>query len=376
MKILLCCPCPPIREFGIGKHVLELAESLRAEGCICDVVSPNQVKAAFPAFSDDYSRSLRAYLLIYAKNYDVVDYDHTHLPFPRSEFAAQTLFVARSFLLRHHLVYINIPKRRLWKSKLRRWLYAWWLDPYRDRLGMQDAQTTIDEADLVNVLNDDEFKTLVAGKTPASKIATIGLGLSKRHLDQFHQLPVEVSSHPTVVSIATFDCRKGAVEMPALLARIWQAVPDVHFRLLGGRRSPLMIYSVFPKAMRSKIEVIPEYNQESLPSLLASCTLGIFPSYIEGFPIGVLEMLAGALPVIAYRAPGAPMMLPDEWLVPRGDFRALADKAVHLLRSPGLLTIARQQARARSFDFSMKEVARKTMGIYLQHLANLRSKAL
>ena len=72
----------------------------------------------------------------------------------------------------------------------------------------------------------------------------------------------------------------------------------------------------FPKKLRGYIEVIPQFHPDELPILLSSCSLGIFPSYLEGFAFGVLEMLAAALPVIAYDTPGAPMMVPEQYLVP------------------------------------------------------------
>ena len=68
---------------------------------------------------------------------------------------------------------------------------------------------------------------------------------------------------------------------------------------------------------------------------------GAFPSHCEGFPFGVLEMLAAGLPVVAYRAPGAPMMIGGQerakplgqvqqhragFEYPRGRLRALVEQ--------------------------------------------------
>ena len=80
--------------------------------------------------------------------------------------------------------------------------------------------------------------------------------------------------------------------------------------------------------------------------------MGLFPSYFEGFPFGVLEMLAAGLPVAAYDAPGAPMMVPAEWLAPRGDAHALAARLAWMLRDANQLRALQLSAPGRSLDDS------------------------
>ena len=89
---------------------------------------------------------------------------------------------------------------------------------------------------------------------------------------------------------------------------------------------------------------------------------------MEGFPFGVLEMLASALPVIAYDAPGPPMMLPSEWLVPRGDWQALSAKAARLLQEGAELVKKRRQAQHASQRFSWQNAAEATQTAYLSRL--------
>jgi glycosyltransferase involved in cell wall biosynthesis len=109
---------------------------------------------------------------------------------------------------------------------------------------------------------------------------------------------------------------------------------------------------------------VPRFAAEALPELLAPCSVGIFPSYVEGFGYGVLEMLAASLPVIAYDVPGPPMMLPPEYLVGRGDVAGLSARVVALLRDPARLADARSWARERSRQFCSQEIAGATSAIY------------
>ena len=67
----------------------------------------------------------------------------------------------------------------------------------------------------------------------------------------------------------------------------------------------------------------------------------MFPSRVESFGYGVLEMLAAAVPVIAYDAPGPHVMLPPEYRVPVGAAGDMADRVCDLLTDPDRLRAAR-----------------------------------
>ena len=94
--------------------------------------------------------------------------------------------------------------------------------------------------------------------------------------------------------------------------------------------------------------------------------MGIFPSRIEGFGFGVLEMLAAALPVVAYDAPGPPMMLSPYYLVQPGDTVGISRKVVEILSNPSHLQSARQWAKMRSADFPWKRAAQMTSDAYIE----------
>ena len=75
----------------------------------------------------------------------------------------------------------------------------------------------------------------------------------------------------------------------------------------------------------------------TLPSCLSclpACTLALFPSYIEGFGLAVIEQLAAGLPTIAYDVPGPRQILPRNLLTPAGDPDAMAARASEILALP------------------------------------------
>src|SRR5687767_825431 len=106
MRVLMCSPNPLVRELGAPKVLIELAEAMREVGFACDVIEPRDygaTAARADAARTERRSKLRAYLRAHAPGYDVVDYDHEELPFPRADFDPRPLMVARSVLLVRHL---------------------------------------------------------------------------------------------------------------------------------------------------------------------------------------------------------------------------------------------------------------------------------
>ena len=368
MKILFCTPAPITKSLGAAKVVVELAEEMQELGWECHVVSIKELAAKS---GQSMSESLRDYLQEHAGDYDVVDYDHEYLPYARSEFSQKALFVARSVLLNQHLETIRIPQPSGIKAAVGEIIKG--AKRQRKRRDMVcRAQTTVEEADLVNVSNADDKMELLRRGLAAENVVVIPYGISRARRPLFDQVSSVPPKQPVVAFVGTFDYRKGAREFPQIVQVIVDQVPNVRFHLLGVRgmfQTEQEILAQFPKKFAHHIDVKLKYAPEELPELLASCSVGIFPSYIEGMPFGVLEMMAASLPVVAYDAPGAPMLLPPECLVTRGDVRSLGAKVAALLKDTAQLSQMRVWAKQQSQKFSWADIARNTDAIYRDHLA-------
>ncbi len=206
------------------------------------------------------------------------------------------------------------------------------------------------------------------------KISVLPLGLTNERLASFPASPPRAPELPRIAFIGTFDARKGAGDFPAIVRQVTSRVPHCRFRLLGAQyRDTDAVLRYFPRRLHANLEVQPRFEPEQLPELLGDCSLGVFPSYIEGFGFGVLEMLAASLPVIAYDAPGPPMMLPPEYLVPRGDVHAMASKVIALLSRPDDIASARAWARRRAREFTWERAAQLTSQVYSNGVATLRA---
>ncbi len=378
MKALFCSSHPLDSRLGAPKILIEVAAEMDRLGWHCTLVSDEEICPGVGRYPNNarrlvaFANSMGAYLDRRAREFDVVDYDHRFLPFPRARFHPSTLMVARVPLLLHHAERIRLPPmggiRQRMKSQLARPIRL-----LQMKYEFRRIVRTLRNADLINVSNDYDRTELVTRNFDPDDVTVIPLGITDDRLAAFAADPPPAPITPRVAFVGTFDARKGAPDFPELVRSVVTAIPGCKFRLLGSQyRGVEEVLRFFPRALRRGIEVHPRFEPAELPGLLSDCSLGVFPSYYESFGFGVLEMLAASLPVVAYDSPGPPMMLPREYLVARGDVPDLAARVVALLKSPRKLADARVWARRRAKDFRWEVAAQRTSDVYRERLAALR----
>ncbi|HLT46452.1 MAG TPA: glycosyltransferase family 4 protein [Rubricoccaceae bacterium] len=363
MRILLASKSALDPRFGAPQTYLALGAELERRGHAVDYVDPPSLGTDEAGFGE----RLYAHLRRHAGDYDVVDYDYQTFRFRRDAFPPDVVLVARIQLLEAGLLGLRMPPLPRLRSRVGHVLF------HRRRQAHHAAVARADDAalahsDLILALNTRDRACLVERGHDAEKIVVIANGLGPAAAAPLMALPAEVpEGPPRVAFIGMFGPRKGAGDFPRLLRRLAEQVPDVRLRLLGTRgmlKTAEEVERLFPRRLRARVEVFPRYWPEELAGLLAPCWAGVFPSYHEGFMLAILEMLAAALPVVAYDAPGACDVLPPGRLVPRGDADALADRLAVLLNDPTRLAEARRAAREAAHAYRWPEVAARTEAAY------------
>ncbi len=376
MKILLCCPLILDKKYGGAKVYMEMAEAYRRIGHDCTIVSPNDLSEGMItelSFEDKfkkYPKALKNYLKDNAAQYDVVEYEHEFLPFERELFPKNTLMVARSVLLVQHLNAIVIPERKNFLRLVKNILYGNKRSKFvQKRINM--ANETIKNADIANVTNPDDKKQLIAEGHESHKIFDFPYGISKERLNDFFETSTEPPEKNIVAFVGSFDYRKGALEFPQIVHEVINKVSDVEFLLLGTKGlfpDEVSVLNFFPKRYHSQIKIIPQFDPQKLPEYLKSVSVGMFPSHLESFGFGVLEMLAAKVPVVAYDVPGPPLMLESNMLVGAGNGFKMAERIIQLLEDKTLLKEERikasQTAHKETFDWDT--IAQNTINTYQQ----------
>lgn len=367
LKILLCLYSDASREMGGSKIRIELAEELEKLGWECSLLTPENIREISP----NHRAPLLAWLMKYGSPFDVIEVEHGSLPTGRSHLPPHPLLVGRVSLLIHHYRNIQLPRIKTWKEYFREMVRptitsSWVLK------NLNRAEKTLHACDLINVANPSDRDLLIQYGHPAEKIAVIPYGMDARRMPFFEKVRTDVPQTPCIAFLGSFDVRKGAAELPDIIETVSRTIPNVRFRLLGTKgayATEAAVRRALPTRRQSQVQIVPTFSSDDLPALLSDCSLGIFPSYIESFGFAVLEMLAAKLPVIAYDSPGPNSILPKEWLVRQGNYRAMANKAAALLSDPEILSAARQEADAAWRKFTWKRAAKMTDEIYREYLA-------
>ena len=137
--------------------------------------------------------------------------------------------------------------------------------------------------------------------------------------------------------IGMWSLRKGSRDWSQIMEGIWQRHPETEFVFLGTMSSEKVVRADLGFDQSKRITCLPTYDATDLPKLLADVTLGLFPSYVEGFGLAVLEQLAAGLPTVAYDVAGPHQILQSQsgWLLtPAGDPAAMAARAAEILALP------------------------------------------
>lgn len=377
MKILFCSPFELSRDQGGPKHLQGILSGMRALGWETDTLAG---EAATPGSAARYEERLRDHLRAHAARYDVVEYDHGRLPFPRSDFPARTLMVARSISLAHHYQRITPPMPL--RARLRhfaRLRLGWRTGPFDYLTDFAQVQRTLAHTDLLNVGNEWDRRELLRTGFPGERIAVIPCGLDDDVREGLLGIDPSLPDlkRPVIAYVGRFGFYKGLADFPKIAGLVFAQYPGARLRLLGTDgmlKGEDAVLGQFPEPLRARIEVIPRYAPQDLPRHLAGCAVGIFPSYVENFGLGALEMMAAAMPVAAYRVPGPGAFLPESWLVGPGDVRAMAGLVLRWLHDDSLLAQERQTARGLATPYTWQAVARATDAAYREALDRIRTE--
>jgi glycosyltransferase involved in cell wall biosynthesis len=332
-----------VRELGAGRLQLETAEELSRRGHAVTTFDRDDAFGTRPVRRRDrlrpleFARHVRRFVRANPDRFDVVEALQGNIPYTKEELGFRGLTVVRSTGLE--------PLYR----EYRRYEADKWPDRRRgtaigrvfhersiSRLAVA-AEQSYRASDLVRVINDDEYRYLEDSGL-ADKALSLRDGLPDAHLAALARARRATSdrlANRQVVTIGSWCLRKGAADWAEIIERVWRTLPDARFTFLGTGVCGSILEREWALPVGGRVRVVPHYWTDSLPSLLADATIGALPSYVEGYPLGLLEKLAAGLPSVAYDAPGSRTLLRDlpSLLVGKGSAAAFAERLAALLQA-------------------------------------------
>jgi len=170
-----------------------------------------------------------------------------------------------------------------------------------------------------------------------------------------------------IAHIGSWAERKGSRYFAAGIGAVLERHPGARVSLVGTRAPADLVSGAFPAAVRSRVVVVPEYEHERLPELLAGHQIVVSAALAEGFSLALPEAMARGLVPVATAVGAAPELIRDGengMLVPARDADALDAAVSGLVDSPQRLAALRRAARETAERYSWEAVARANVAVY------------
>lgn len=306
-----------------------------------------------------------------AHRFDVIDAHIGVLPFSKQSLRWSGLLVARS--VGFYRLYEKFEKAaaKRWppvdKGKLSgRIFYGFFKKRTRAA-----SEASVKYCDLLNLPNLDELSCVrdeMKLETPAV-VQPYGLAPARhRALGSVANSADSRWRAKKVCFLGMWSPRKGARDWGQIIQRVRARVPSARFLFLGTMVENQLVLNDLNLGVPDFLELVPQFAPDDLPRLLADCTVGAFPSYVEGFGLAVIEQLAAGLPTVAYEAPGPRDILRvalPELLISPGDIPSFSEAVVAILERDfeGYQDLCQRSANIAE-RFSWPRIARDTLEEY------------
>ena len=315
-----------------------------------------------------------------AEKFDVIDCLIGTLPFSKKSLRFDRLLVGRSIGL--YLAYDEFMRfsRRRWPDQPRGKFLGRLFYTFTSWLLRRSAGRALAHCDLFNVPNEHEKRSLEQYCSNAQTIV-VPYGLNEAERAAFAAAAQSAPKRLTrkeICFLGMWSARKGSRDWREIIRAILNSVPDARFSFLGTMTDQQTVLRDLQLSSSKSIRCLASYDPKELPQLIGGSVVGVFPSYIEGFGLSVLEQLASGIPTIAYDVPG-PRHIFDaagaQFLVPVGDTKAMADRVLEILRMNeidyGALSAKCRQIAAQ---FRWEQIASDSMREYTAALARQKSR--
>jgi glycosyltransferase involved in cell wall biosynthesis len=309
-----------------------------------------------------------------AERFDVIDCLIGTLPFSKKSLRFEGLLVGRSIGL--YLAYDEFIQfsRRRWPDQPRGKFLGRLFYTFTSWLLRRSAGRSLARCDCFNVPNKDEKRLLEKRSAAQTIVLPYGLNETERAaLAAAAQSAPDRLARKEICFVGMWSVRKGSRDWPEIVRVILNSIPDARFAFLGTMTDEQTALRDFQLSSTESIRCLTSYDPKELPRLIGGCAVGLFPSYIEGFGLSVLEQLAAGIPTVCYDVPG-PRHIFDAggaaFLVPAGNVNAMTDRALEILRMNDTdYNALSAKCRQIAAQFRWEQIASDTIREYTAALA-------
>ena len=386
LRILSVVNLPWDPRLGAARVWFELSEQWTRAGhkidkfCLSDAFPrPTRSRALSAWRQAVFSHRVARHVRRNAGKFDIIDCLIGTLPFSKQSLRFNGLLVGRSIGL--YLAYDEFIRfsRDRWPDQPRGKFIGRLFYTFTSWLLRRNANRALVHCDLFNVPNEDEKKSLNE-RRPGTKVVTLPYGLNETERVAFAAAARSAPERLTkkeICFLGMWSVRKGSRDWPEIVRLILESVPTARFAFLGTMTDEQTVLRDLKLPSIESIRCLTSYDPKELPQLIGGCAVGLFPSYIEGFGLSVIEQLACGIPTIAYDVSGPRHIFREanpEFLVPVGDVKAMTDRALEILRmNESDYRALSAKCRQITEQFRWEQIAADTIREYGIALAEVRT---
>ena len=161
-----------------------------------------------------------------------------------------------------------------------------------------------------------------------------------------------------------------ALKNPDVLVRAWKLLPDAlrrQYEIVFFSRSPNVRPAVTQAVAQGFARLLVRPTRHDLSALYSMAAAFVFPSWIEGFGIPLLEAMTCGAPVIASDRAAIPEVVGDAaLLMDAEDADTLATHLVRVLGTRQEAEALRARGFARAAQYSWRKTADRILAAYEQ----------
>ncbi len=150
-------------------------------------------------------------------------------------------------------------------------------------------------------------------------------------------------------------------------ALIQRQIPDATLIVAGDGGERHRLRALAGSLTPGKVEFVGAVAPENMPALYDRADIFVNASDVDNQPLSIIEAFASGTAVVTSDAGGIPDMVTDGvtgLMVSRGDYQALADRVIRLLRDEKLATDIAARARDECRRYGWIAVSGKWLGLY------------
>jgi L-malate glycosyltransferase len=158
-------------------------------------------------------------------------------------------------------------------------------------------------------------------------------------------------------------------------ALVQQRFPGARLKVVGDGSQRIELERLAGELNLHQTEFVGLVAPDRMPSLYTEADIYLNGSEVDNMPLSILESFAAGLPVVTTDAGGIPFIVQDGvtgMVVPKGDYEAMAERAIRLLEDNELAMKITRQAREEVSRYSWEAVRGEWLAVY-KELAHERA---